>query len=67
MIVELVILLSVILGILRYLYCQARKAEQIKQLTKYLEDAKKSKERQNHRRYDDIADVKHRMQNYLRK
>ena len=44
-----------------------RKTQKIKQLEEDFSDAAESKKRQENRRNDDIADVKRRMQKYVRK
>ena len=56
-----------ILAIFTFGNLLGRQSQKTKQLEENYEDAIKSKQRQEIRRFDDISDVRGRMQKYIRK
>jgi len=64
---KIVAIIGAILAIFTIGNFLGRQSQKTKQLEENYEDAIKSKQRQEDRKFDDIADVRKRMQKYVRK
>ena len=59
--------LTAIFALFGFGFFSGKKSQKIKELTDNINDAIKSKKRQNNRRNDLISTIKRRMQQYIRK